>query len=715
MLLHGNPAVDIFSGIKLAACGELGYGVGEEEWGSGERAVLEDLVHRTEGLVDVVVSRFGDLAPAEENKSTSEVEVLPWMGSGNQPIASDGVIFGGVGALERHSLRNVSLWMRQIYACGEYAYGVRDNPLRERRKRRRKNPAEQDKPAIGYVNKVRSASRSALAQQNSRSDEGDENYGRTERQSDSHNVPDDTTTPDGPQPAQGDESRPSIPPPIVTAAEEALRKATRQAEQDKEVTEGAEDNGTTFGIPDQYMKYLTFGLSTLGRTTQSKRPPHSRQPSHSDSKALRRQRTENSANNTDQSLPYGDEDDAPMLKHLEPMPEGDSVKTKIAIQKHQENRGYFLIGLQGNLDKPEEDGNPSKSEDRSPSDSSGSRIMLRTIQVETVLQGPGEQIDEDAERTPSAEDIEADEIGTKNFRRIRVLIYVLRPFIYCFLFDDRTSSLQLAGFYRSLHQNLKPIHKPLLSSTAPEKVANGIENTRATASESESASASAASTTKSPSKSTRLTPIFDLIYDPRLLTLHTSIPNIPEPGTPAAEGIFMSLMNDATTRPTWTRIEALNVHSQILNTLTSVKGRRKEIERTSKTNRGWWVVWMKIAPSAPGTQEAAEESKGQAESSASSDAPTQDMAAKAGPKAQADMHRTAFLVRKASDSSSSFSISSTSSRAVSSMFGNMSLDFGGGREEETGGANAGWGPAALAGGIGVDARKYVQGLLSLNR
>jgi hypothetical protein len=44
VLLHGNPAVDIFGGLKLAAGGELGYGVGEEDWGSGDREVLEDLV-----------------------------------------------------------------------------------------------------------------------------------------------------------------------------------------------------------------------------------------------------------------------------------------------------------------------------------------------------------------------------------------------------------------------------------------------------------------------------------------------------------------------------------------------------------------------------------------------------------------------------------------------------------------------------------------------
>ncbi|KAG8428119.1 hypothetical protein J3459_006063 [Metarhizium acridum] len=59
VMLHGNPARNIFGGINIAASGELGVGVGEEDRGSGEREVLEGLVGRIEGLVDLVVSKFG--------------------------------------------------------------------------------------------------------------------------------------------------------------------------------------------------------------------------------------------------------------------------------------------------------------------------------------------------------------------------------------------------------------------------------------------------------------------------------------------------------------------------------------------------------------------------------------------------------------------------------------------------------------------------------
>ena len=145
VLLHGNPAVDIYNGIKLAVGGELGIGVGEEEWGSGEREVLEDFISRTEGLLDLFVSRFGD-APAEQAKGepggglkTSPVQQDPWLGTDSDPRSSDGIIFSGIGAISRRSLATVSQWMEWIYKYGEGAYGVRENPS-SRHRRRRKRP-----------------------------------------------------------------------------------------------------------------------------------------------------------------------------------------------------------------------------------------------------------------------------------------------------------------------------------------------------------------------------------------------------------------------------------------------------------------------------------------------------------------------------------------------------------------------------------------------
>lgn len=146
LLLNGNPAVDVFNGLKLAAGGELGIGVGEEEWGSGEREVLEDFVRRTDGLVDLIVSRFGDgkedQRKLDSQSSLSDVKTIRertldgWQGGQQHPRPSDGVIFSGVGVVTKSSIRDVSSWVELLYKYGPGAYGVHDNPAAARRKRR---------------------------------------------------------------------------------------------------------------------------------------------------------------------------------------------------------------------------------------------------------------------------------------------------------------------------------------------------------------------------------------------------------------------------------------------------------------------------------------------------------------------------------------------------------------------------------------------------
>lgn len=756
VLLHGNPAADVFSGLKVSSGGELGFGVGEEEWGSGERDVLEDLTRRTEGLVDLVVSRFGEPTLKDKDLSTvPESEALPWMGSGREPTAADGIIFGGVGALERQSLRDVSLWMRQIYTNGDYAYGIKDNPQRERRKRRRHNPPLPTPASNGTLGEKQDSSRI-------------DDKGSFRRQvqtanaakQDEQNAPTDVELPDDPRPEihprvashdhattpqetptpQSDSTRANVPPLMASAVEQALSKATDQADRDAEreaeetqqISE-QEAAATTLGIPDQYMKYLTFGLSTFAKPASKKRPPNSRQrstattspPSQAKSKAP-----------TEADPPDEDDDGPTTLTKLQPMPDGGELQYKIALQKRLEKEGYFLVGLTGDLDASTDDEDADASEGSFGKNTEGSRIILRTVQVKVVPR-PDDEEDDQYARRPSLTASEA----SKGFRRLRAIIYARRPFIYCFLFQPTTSSLQYTAFYRTLRQDLAPIHKPLLSSTSAAKVAQRIESSHLEPNPADAETSSITSRSSknaSPSKASSPTPIFDLIYDPRLLTVHTSIPNIPEPGTPAAEGIFSTTKTEPAV-PGWTRIEAMNVHSQILNTLASVKKRRNEIERTSKTSRGWWVVWMKVPPSAspatepPSSQSTASQSSEDGASAQSTDdtayVPTINPASTpaAAESLSRDLARIAFLVRRASDSASTSasstsgagSASRSSTRAMSNMFSNMTFGLAGGsgrsEEEVTGGASAGWGPQALAGGMGVDARRYVEGLLSLGR
>jgi hypothetical protein len=799
VLLHGNPAADVFGDIKLASGGELGFGVGEEEWGSGERDVLEDLARRTEGLVDLVVSRFGEPAKAEASDETllPGYEALPWMGSGTQPRAADGIVFSGVGRISRPSLRNVSLWMRQIYTYGEFAYGIRDNPLRERRKRRRRNvqlspspdpESKGERAPNGGLQGARgsqdlSSSKLRLkSQHGSAGENANAVIERVDEPFDVSTLPPDRRPQIHERTASQDHTllepkhtprlhasdQPGIPPPIVNAANAALEKATKKADQNlkQDAQAEADEPGTTWGVPDQYMKYLTFGLSEIGKSKETKRPTVPRRTSMSSSGPAKPAKREIDAKRArPATVTEADEDETPSMTRLDPMPDDESATAKFAQQRRQENRGHFVIGLKGDLDNLPADVEADMTDGSLYDDSGGARIVLRTVQVQLA---PSIDVEPDSDaETPDqalerrAEMKEPVDPSTRNTQRLRVLIYVHRPFMYCLLFENRTSSLAYSGFYRTLHQSLVPIHKPLLSSTSAAKVVQRIEQSHVDQND-DTASVRSAGSNKLPSKggaaNSEARPIFDLIYDPRLLTVHTSIPNIPEPGTPAAEGLGLLVAGSGSDAlPSgWTRLDALNVHSQVLNTVQSVKGRRAELERTSKTSRGWWVVWMRVPPSEPSSGAGAAADRPVRDSTETTTASSTAIShsdkdadiAKSEPYSKdanvskttlatfsshmpsttrvgipPDMTRTAFLVRKSNDAATVSAKASVGSRAANSMWSTLTLRPAAvsmgmvepTEEEKTGGSAAGWGPAALGSGIGIDARRYVEGLLSLNR
>ena len=229
------------------------------------------------------------------------------------------------------------------------------------------------------------------------------------------------------------------------------------------------------------------------------------------------------------------------------------------------------------------------------------------------------------------------------------------------------------------------------------------------------------------------------------------------PGSLAAEGL--SLAPGGSILPEgWSRAEALNVHSSILEIIRSTRrmpgvvgeSGERELERSVKTGRGWWVVWMRlddeshlkknstasdssISPTARSTEDITPTTAAQ------SATPTQqlnieDQTAKGkdyftsnAPQAAEVMRdsspdsnqslailadsREAILVRRARDASSS-----GAKKGASSGGSIWSLGIGGSGGDASGkDASSGWGPARLAEGVGVDARKYVEGLLSLNR
>ncbi|KAL8711314.1 MAG: hypothetical protein Q9220_004211 [cf. Caloplaca sp. 1 TL-2023] len=590
VLLHGNPAVDIFNGLKLAAGGELGIGVGEEEWGSGEREVLEGFVGRTDGLVDLIVSRFGE-SPAGKDATedlSSARQDCDWH-HGQIPGPSDGVIFSGIGAIARSSVKDISSWVETLFKYGHKAYGAKDNPVAVSRGHR-------DRPSLKPSQK---ASRQTSRTRNRRPLQAKKEDQETEQPGDFGIPAPIVRTPQTAYSQQQDVARTSN-----------GRTETKEHEGLKAITNGESNFGA-----DTLMKYMTLGI--YGSKWATPFGGYSEQPSGD-----------------------GSQEDKVQAKSTSSTPGDRQGNT---TSQHNDHLGYFMIGLQGDLEEEHDDGEYMQDID-SATDREGNvdhnaasgRLMLRTLTVarvntDVIIPSNGVFPDSDATPRPS-------------YERLRVVVYVKRPFIFTFFFDLQTDSLAIPSFYRSLHHQLGPLQRPLLNSTSPSKVSERL---------------SAASAPKSIVSTRSTQPICDLVYDPHNLTVHTTIPNIPEPGSDAqtaAGGDFA-----------WTRVEALSVHSHMINTYISTRRHRLELERTCKTNRGWWVVWMRL-PHVAATQQL-----------------------------NRVVYREAFLVRKASD--------------YVAPGGKFSFGGSWGRSSGSSALESG----KLVEGIGIDARQYIEGLVSLNR
>lgn len=708
VLLHGNPAVDVYNGLKLAAGGELGIGVGEEEWGSGEREVLEDFARRTDGLMDLVVSRFGEpsaaqsvqpkKAPTGKVKSDSE-ELEPWMGAGRHAEAPDGVVFSGVGAISRSSVRDISNWMQWIYTYGEYAYGVRDDPSSDRRKRKRKPPAPSrsgDKPQHPNGKLDLRRQESAISRH-------------------------DQLKPEITHPTQPSHPhRPGIPPPIVSAVERSLERATSAADIKRQLeNKETERSQSSSGATEKWMKYLTLGYGSAWGSTANKAEETSKENAEEDQK--------------DALEATGDE---ASMRQLEPEPYIDNYEELLKAQIQQEDNGHFIVGLKGSLeDDPEEEEVPPD------------RILLRTLYVGLLPKSQRPTSAQTTSHEPSTSEVEDDDengddgaptldptkpkimkpYNMAKTTRLRVIVYVHRPFIYTFLFQPRTESLAHASFYRDLHTYLSPLHRPLSASTSPSKFAARVAAASGSFTSTTTSQSEPSKTEAEPSKQ-----ISALVFDPATLTLHSSLPNIPIPGSLAAEGLFPSGVAAPTPYPQgWSRAEAFNVHSSVLDIHACTRGHGDEAERCVKTGRGWWVVWMRLGASAEegGFDDAAksavevfpafgcgEEGEGEAESARDKGAGGPLVSDEREGEADAERDertvcREAILVRHARDAASSLGSRPGGMRIASGFF-----SFGSGAGSNSGkDVNSGWGPKGLAEGVGVDARRYVEGLLSLSR
>ncbi|KAL3463208.1 hypothetical protein BJX64DRAFT_257842 [Aspergillus heterothallicus] len=583
VLLVGNPAVEIYNGVKLSAGGELGVGVGEEEWGSGEREVLEDFVSRTEGLVDLVVSRFGDPYGLSDNdRTTSKLEDPAeerWFGSDAYPRPSDGVIFSGVGEIARKSLVSVSQWVEWIYRYGTDAYGVGEDPTSPKRRRRRKR---QRAVTSGKANKERSVL-------------SDASQGA---------VPERPFSPGIPRPLV---TGTSSPPPLPSDPEEKPR-----AQAIDENSQGLGDRASEwmFTGTETFVKYLTLGYGSSWSFSSGSSTPHPQIES-----------------------PKGGVDSSNV----------DSNVSDPIYQSRYCTRGRYIIGLQ-----TRETNQDIILEETDPTDATNSheKIAKRTVHVHLT----------------------GSEHDSTDTVRLRVVVYVHQPFIYTFLFDASTPDLSDPSLYHRIHHQLGPLQKPLSTSTSPSTAASRISHIPEAV----------------PKSQQQNQPIYDLVYDPLNLTVRSSIPNIPD----LISQIQPPRLVDP---PPLSRVETISIHHRLLTTYIETRARPLELERTCKTNRGWWIVWVRV-PSPPG------------ECDSSAELNTRES------------HQEAFIIRQASDYDLS---SSGHARNTSSIGGGSGArffrDLGGASSPALQGSRTDMGPGKLVEGLGLDARRYIESLLSLNR
>ncbi|KAG9249942.1 uncharacterized protein F5Z01DRAFT_667829 [Emericellopsis atlantica] len=469
VMLHGNPARNSYGGINVAPCGELGVGVGEEDRGSSEREVLEGLVGRIEGLVDLVVSRFGECDPDAEVATSIDETHSHWLGAGHEPGHEDGAIFLGTGALSRKSVRDVTHWMEDLYTWGEHAYGLIESPTSVRR-------AKPSKPK-------------AQAQAQAATPSHDE--------------------------------EPSQPAPVKTQGDADSQPANEDESEQSKL--------------DKMYSYMKMGYGTYWSLPGASGPS-------SDTEAK------------DTAQPAATE------HHQSLKPERPSLGRR---SSSSEAAGHFLIGLKGDIEEGNSDHGSHSSEDGG--ENHNSRTVLRTINVELeseTTEQPEATIIKNFQH-PASVHTQSQVVGNmvpgynshdlNKAAKLRVVLYVNRPFVFAFFFRLRTDSLAMDTLYRSLHHQLAPLKKQLLASTEyrPSRPDSGRQ-----ASE-----------------------IHDLIWDPQSMTVRSTIPNIPETNDPPDQ---------------WSRADALSTHLHLLNIQAATRHQACELERTQKTSRGWWIVWTRI-------------------------------------------------------------------------------------------------------------------------
>jgi hypothetical protein len=444
-----------------------------------------------------------------------------------------------------------------------------------------------------------------------------------------------TTHTSGSQPQPGDNTMPS-------SHGSSARDLTSQEPAVSEPSEPVRDEGTPDeGSVHRLMSYLKMGYGTHWSLGGSDNGTHSSTFAEEATHAT---------------------------KDTEPIP-----------HKPSDASGHYLIGLLGDMEESNADeagrGIQPDNDDVETSEYN-SRIIVRTLTVELdgEERAEAQQVEDLGSQSTELASPESSNTDHTNpnsqfngqdgnkTQKMRVVVYVNRPFIFVFVFRNRTDSLAWDGLYRSLHHQLAPLRKPLAVSTAyrPDK----------------------------PDVGEKASHIFDLIWDSKAMTIHSTIPSIPTP---------VEMLREKAA-PVWSRAEAVNTHNQILYMHASTLRESSELERTCKTNRGWWVVWTRMKERDAAQQPPDAELENTATTSTSEDQKAStprpsDTRASDASRTKPTVNKEIFLIRRA---------------------GEHTGFRGGGSYTENGGDWA-EGASRLAQGIGVDTNKYIEGLLGTGR
>jgi hypothetical protein len=386
VMLHGSPVADMLAekAVRMAG-GRLGKEIGPQERGFLEGWVKKEKAH---GLVDMIVSRFGEEPPPPEEEAGTDTSssgtTTTARGSGlwfwssqrggaspakdskknvedqSPPVLlpSDGCVFKGIGAVD---VKDVASYLSELYEKGDDTYVVTGNGVRRKRRRKRPNGT----PQLGISSGESTPRRSTSTVRHVRSESDGphrrtgSNLGREPEVLQEPVPPPSETSPEAPQtsdppPETETVATPNPPPPADASSAVAGENVSTKYRN-------------LISANGKILNMLTFGWSSrvqqLGRSLT---------PSEAggDSIAATEDNTESSSG--DVSTPQDATQDVPK----------------------KDRRGSFLIGFQGDLDIEDIDDDHE--------DSSG-RITTRTVWLPRTAPPP-ENDDSTAQEKPALEE-----------------------------------------------------------------------------------------------------------------------------------------------------------------------------------------------------------------------------------------------------------------------------------------------------------------------